>query len=312
MSSRFNYSVFPSSVNTSQKHQAERHDYWWEGDFIGGTIIVTIIAIIVAIFNGGGFFWMLGVAMIVVNYFIVQSNNENADDSRTEEIIVGQKEKARNEADFLSQKFNSMLQKSEEIIIDILPYLEYSTVQSLNRAKIEFAQNVYSPFWSEIEEASKFLALYKEALNQLCLNSEMYNYILKKKSHNFPIPFPFGPNITIQESIIDDYKATIRKAQQDPTFSIIWEQRRGTSILISGFSTLENAIVNMKSELHSAINELQYSITSELQEMKFAQKTQLQNFESSQAYLLNTLNSMDNKLYYIQWKKKPLGMFHHR
>ena len=126
------------------------------------------------------------------------------------------------------------------------------------------------------------------------------------------MPFPFATDISISKAVMDEYKTTIRKAQTNPTFSIIWEQRRNSSILIGGFKTLENAINNMSSEISSAISDLKYSITTELSEMKYVQKEQLKTFETSQVYLNQTLNSMDNKLYYIQWKEKPLGKFYPR
>jgi hypothetical protein len=213
------------------------------------------------------------------------------------------------------QKLNSLLSKSGEIVNKILPYYEIIVKESIESAKYEFTENVFSPFWSEIEKASKYFACYKEALTQLCFNSELYNnIILENKKYNFslPFPFPFATNISIPKTVLDDYNHTIRKAQKVPTFSIIWEQRRNSEILIAGFRTLESAIADMSNQITWAINDLNNSISSGLDSIKYIQKEQLKTFESSTNYLQSTLNSMDNKLYYIQWKQKPPGTFFHR
>ena len=303
------FKVNPVNVDSSAKYQLGQSYY---SDFIVGAIIVEIIAIIVALYSGGGTFWLLVLAVIIGYYLINKAMFDSENEKHTKAVIAGQIQKANSEAEFYTQKFNNILAKSEEIVHQILPYCEESTKQSLERAKIEFSENVYSPFWSEIEEASKILACYIEAVNQLCLNSEVYTYTLKNLSHNFPMPFPFATNISISQTVMNEYKAIIRTAQTNPTFSIIWEQRRNSTILIGGFRTLENAINNMSNEISSALSDLKYSITSELSEMKYVQKEQLKSFETSQVYLNQTLNSMDNKLYYIQWKEKPLGKFYPR
>ena len=300
------FRVNPVKIDNSAKYHLE-HSYY--SDFVVGAIVVEIIAIIVAIYSGGGTFWLLGLIVIISYFLISKARFDSEDEKHTKLIIEGQIQKANSEAQFYTQKFNDILAKSEEIVYQILPYCEEAARQRLEKAKIEFSENVYSPFWSEIEEASKNLACYVEAVNQLCLNSEVYTYTLKRLSHNFPTPFPFATNISISSIVMSEYKKIIRTAQTNPTFSIIWEQRRNSAILIGGFRTLENAINNMSDEISSVLSDLKLSITGELSEMKYLQKEQLRTFETSQAYLNQTLNSMDDKLYYIQWKEKPLGKF---
>lgn len=202
--------------------------------------------------------------------------------------------------------------KSKEIINQILPYYESWVKKFIEQAKYEFSENAFSPFWTKIEQASKFLACYKEALTQLCVNSELYNQIiLKNKKHkiSLPFPFPLATDISLSEIVLRDYNQTIRKAQREPTFSIIWEQRRNSEILIGGFGTLENAVNNMSNQITLAIGDLSSSISTGLDSIKYIQKEQLRSFESSTNYLQSTLTSMDNKLYYIQWKEKPNGFF---
>jgi hypothetical protein len=237
---------------------------------------------------------------------IRQQNERETEERRLKQIREEQ------EAKECSHKLNSILAKSEEIANKILPYYELLAKESIECANYEFTENAFSPFWSEIEKASKFLACYKEALTQLCMNSELYNHIiLENKKYNFslPFPFPFVTNISIPKTILDEYHQTIRKAQKVPTFSIIWEQRRNTEILIAGFRTLESTIADMSNQITIAITDLNNSISSGLDSIKYIQEEQIRTFESSTNYLQATLNSMDNKLYYIQWKQKPPGTF---
>ena len=126
------------------------------------------------------------------------------------------------------------------------------------------------------------------------------------------MPFPFATTIPISKIILEEYGSMIRKGHINPISSIIWEQRRNSRILENGFKTLEGAINNMSNDITSALFDLKNSVTTELNEIKYIQKEQLKSFETSQIYLTKILSSMDNKLYYIEWNRKPLGTFHHR
>lgn len=305
------YEVLPDKVDLITNYKGTHPMSANSSEFITWVIIIEVIAIIAALIWGGTF-WILGLVVIAIFFAIRKSNNESKDEEETKRINNSLKMRAKSEASFYTQKMNLILSNSKEIVEQILPYFENLARQSIDSAKTEFAENAYSPFWSEIEKASKSLAYYKEAINQLCVNSEIYSFTLKGKNHNFPIPFPFATNISISQVVIDDYKNVIRKAQTNATFSIIWEQRRNSEILIAGFTTLENTIRNMSNELLSAINDLNYTINSELTAIKHIQKEQLLTFEKSQIYLNQTLKSIDNKLYYIEWNRRPPGMFYYR
>lgn len=260
------------------------------------------------------FFIILGTLIIFIAWSNNKANIRRQNESEAEERRLKRLREEQEKEEYY-QKLNLILTKSGEIANKILPDYEFAANKAIECAKYEFKEKAFSPFWSEIEKASKFFAYYKEALTQLCINSELYNHIiLENKKYNFSLPFPFpiATNILIPKTILEEYNQTIRKAQKDPTFSIIWEQRRNSEILIVGFRTLESAIADMSNQITWAINDLNNSISSELDSIKYIQKEQLRTFESSNNYLQATLNSMDNKLYYIQWKQKPLGTFFHR
>lgn len=240
-----------------------------------------------------------------VFYRVLSIMIEFSDKKDAKALWEFRKQKAKEEAETYSKQLNGILEKSEEIVNNILPYFESSANRSIEQAKIDFAENALSPFWNKIEEASNFLGCYKEAVDQLVFNGEIYSKILDGKNHNFPIPFPIGTNISISQSMLEDFNATIRKAQSNFEFANIWEHRKTQKILVAGFKTLEQAINNMKDAVVSAIYDLKYSIRSEFKELKNIQIEQIQSFEASQLELNNTLKSMDTKLYYMQYHKKP-------
>jgi hypothetical protein len=216
---------------------------------------------------------------------------------------------AKLEADTYSSQLNELLSKSEDIANNILPYFSTSARRSMDIAKMDFEENALSPFWDKIEEVSNFLGLFKQAVEQLTYNGEVYSKILDGRKHNFPIPFPFGRDVSDLETIFNDYNLTIRRAQSKFEFANIWEHRKTQNILIAGFHTLEQAINNMKDLVGAAVYELKYSIDSNFRELKNIQLEQIRKFETGNKALTNALGSMDNKLYYIQYHKQPTTPF---
>jgi len=216
---------------------------------------------------------------------------------------------ANYESETLTQKLNDILTKSCEIVEIILPHFEQTSKKNIEIAKIDFAENAIAPFWDRIEDTSKSLAAFAEAVEQLNINGEIYTKILKTKKHNFPIPFPYGLKIPFPENIINELNTIVRKGQSKFEFANIWEHRKTQKILIAGFSTLEQAINNMRDTIVSAINNLNSSMKSEFRESRKIQLEMINSFESSQQTISNTLNSMDKKLYYMEYNKKPYTPF---
>lgn len=299
------YRVNPADISTITKYEVRGG---FSQDFSMFLILLGIGSFILtagwAIYNliAGGYGWLFCLVIfgLVVTLFMTLSQKEEKE-VKAEMAVI--------QAEEYSSKLNMILSKSEEIPNKILPYLEASAKMHIDIAKTDFSDNAISPFWDNIEEASKFLALYKEAIDQLQLNGELYSKILGGKSHNFPDRFPIGTNISISNGLLDEFNTIIRKAHTRPEFGNIWEQRKTQKILIAGFQNLGQAINNMKDEIISSIDNLDYSIKSGFRELKNIQLEQMRTFETSQAVLNNTLSSMDKKLYYIQYREKPIRPF---
>lgn len=285
-------------------------------NFSGGFFIIDSVTIVVimiisiwttigwGIYNlfTGGYGWLIFMALSIILYIISQAV-ENYD------AKVSTINNAKAESELVSKQLNDILDKSFEIVEKILPYFEASAIDSIKKAKVDISKKAISPFWDKIEEANNFLGFYKEAVEQLIINGEIYTRTLDGKKHNFPTPFPIGTNISIPQNTFDEFHSTIYTAHETDGFSNIWEHRKTQKILITGFKNLEQAINKMCSAITAAISDLKHSIKSDFREMRNFQQEQLNSFNSSQRTMTETLNEMNNKLYYIQYNKKPYRPF---
>lgn len=307
MTTKFLYTVYPE--DPSKMTNIADVDYPLpSGDFYAivswGVLISGLVGLVYIFVNlfAGGYNWIVFVGISIVCGIL-------ASKMRKEAKFEYQKLKAKEEAEILSGQLNKILNKSEEIVNNILPYLESMVKKNIETAKIDFADNALSPFWDRIEESTNYLGCFKDAVDQLAYNSEIYKKVLEDRSHNFPTPFPIGTNISISQTLIDDFYSIIRKAQTKFEFANIWEHKKTQKILIEGFRTLADAINNMSNAIVAAISDLKHSIRSDFRELKNIQIEQIKSFESGQNALNATLSSMDKKLYYMQYNKKPITPF---
>ncbi|MCB0653944.1 MAG: hypothetical protein KDC85_21885 [Saprospiraceae bacterium] len=296
MKTKFYYKVEPDDL-FNYKHIQSQGQGSYKTAIAGFAAGMSSLGIIISLF-----IWWPGVKLFVILFIImvlVMGQFIKQDDKKA------RIKTAKEEAEKLSSRLNEIIARSNEIINQILPYFEASAKKSIEFAKVDFVDNALSPFWDRIEESSNFLGCYKDAVEQLIINGEIYSKILEEKKHNFPLPFPIETNISISSSILDDYNFVIRKAQTKFEFANIWEHRKTQKILIAGFSNLEQAIHRMKDEILSAISNLRYSIDSGFKELNNIQVEQLRTFENGQRVINGTLETMDKKLYYLQYRKKP-------
>jgi hypothetical protein len=266
----------------------------------GLAILSLFTSVIWGIYNlfAGGNGSLIFILTSIILFIISDSIHKH--DAKVTSITI-----AKGEADTLSYNLNEILTKSTEITEKILPSFESSVIRSINEAKIDLSEKAISPFWDKIEEANKYLGCYKEAVEQLIINGEVYTKALTGKAHNFPMPFPISSNVTISKNTINEFHSIIYEAHKIDGFSNIWEQRKTQKVLITGFTNLEHAINNMTSAIISAISDLSYSVKSEFKEMRNFQQIQFDSLSSSIKTTSETLTDVNNKLYYIQYNKKP-------
>lgn len=292
--------VDPASIFIKDSDEGSNTSYLLFALCIIGEFIIILINLIF-----GGYWWLYGALITLAVYGLSRGLGYLEFESTYNE----RKKIAIQQAEYYSDKLNSILEKSNEIVNEILPCFENTAINNLKIAATDFNDNALYPFWERIEEICNNLGAYKEAVDQLILNGELYSKALASKRHNFPTPFPFGTSISISQNVFDDFYSIVRRAHTNSDFANIYGHYKSHKILIAGFQTLADAINNMNNSIISSIDNLEQSIKSDFRELKNFQIQQLETFKKSQYTLNNTLNSMDQKLYYIQYKKQPRTPF---
>ncbi|HZL04827.1 MAG TPA: hypothetical protein VFE45_05320 [Coriobacteriia bacterium] len=141
-----------------------------------------------------------------------------------------------------------------------------------DNARDHFGNGAFSPFWECVEAAYGILGRYKATLDDIARLSGEYaaNVSTHVREHTptaHPFPrFPVSVNDARASAAAQDLEASLAKivyeAQKQPTFALIWEQRRNTSVLIAGFTTLTTAVAGMRQTLSTAVNGLASTIES--------------------------------------------------
>jgi hypothetical protein len=153
-----------------------------------------------------------------------------------------------------------------------LPNLLGAVEEQRDRAKDHYANGAFSPFWECVEAAYGILGTYKRALDDIARISRQYAVDVSSyvREYGAPTP-PFSEfPVTVDdaragaaaESLQASLAQIVYEAQKQPTFAMIWEQRRNTSVLIAGFTTLAAAVNGMKQTLSLAISGLESTIES--------------------------------------------------
>lgn len=150
-----------------------------------------------------------------------------------------------------------------------LPKIIASVRFHRNESVKHFKAGAFSPFWSEIERAFSDLGTYRETVilieTMACKHTDaLREYSNKHRKDPSPAPFPIDLSAAAATSIGQQATADLQKivyrAQQEPVFAQIWEQRRTTKVLINGFANLENAVDGLRYGLEDCTSRLQAAI----------------------------------------------------
>ena len=123
-----------------------------------------------------------------------------------------------------------------------MPELLDNAAAWLQRAKYEFNDHAFGPFWEAVLESAVCLAQFCDNAKELASNASFYNGALRGRQHTFP-SFPVHPmELPNPMPIANDLRSIVRRGQTNFQFAIIWEQYKTRQVLVSGFKTLEEAI----------------------------------------------------------------------
>lgn len=142
------------------------------------------------------------------------------------------------------------------------------TNKNARLAVIHYRDGAFSPFWSDIEQAYKSLAESRESVIAIGDAADRHATLMEDmlREGGDPSPyscFPVALDKNRIKSFLSDaargLESMTYEAQKDPVFAQIWEQRRLTSAVVSGFANLETAVRDMKWAVVESIESMERS-----------------------------------------------------
>jgi Ca2+/Na+ antiporter len=262
--------------------------------------------------------YVSGIAFLIpiFLYFIYLSKSSKHNETYKQKYRSQQNLKLKKDAEELSQKLKDLIIKSQELATIGLSAQTKILEEKLAKIKFEFSDNALIPFWDEVENFMKELDQYQNTLSLLENNSKTYYRFLRATNNNFPTKFPIQTSIQVPTYLLTEFERIKREAFKKFEYANLWEQRKTQKILILGFTTLAEAIENMNRSITNSVNNLTNvvqngfeNMTHELRELRELTIQQHSDFVSANEELENTLDSIDKKLYYIQYNRKPIEPF---
>lgn len=185
---------------------------------------------------------------------------------KTKEIEQTKTAEKRN--NYLSSELLETNNKASELASYIPGWLS-GINDDLNDARDAFNENLYAPFWDNIEQAMSSIDSYYDCVDGL---RELVEYYTECTVEYRPregeiISFPVNLKVVSAFNKITELEAKmqdiIRPAQSNIDFASIYEMRRTNQILVAGFQNLSSAISglgNTLSEQLSLLNNEIYSL----------------------------------------------------
>lgn len=147
-------------------------------------------------------------------------------------------------------------------LFEEMPKHLLNTEELIDQAERDFKEGVFSPFWDSIEKATMRLGNFDDNVRNIAANSNRHTLLASKlRKLRFPPPrFPIGVEsvrgMAAANTTSDRIKRIVRKAQSNPDFAMIYEQRRTNQLLVAGFSSLAQALDGMGQRIASSIDNL--------------------------------------------------------
>jgi hypothetical protein len=137
------------------------------------------------------------------------------------------------------------------------------------QAVAAYRDGAFSPFWSAMENAYGQIALYRQTVDQIEQASREHARLLSVLAeHGWDITevaeFPVQLDVARVQQTVDTATQSLNnmayQAQREPTFALIWEQRRTTAAVIAGFANLETAVHGMRASVAVSLQSLENTL----------------------------------------------------
>lgn len=228
-----------------------------------------------------------------------------------ERAIAAQLEQHRAQQSAVKNSLDTLIHEVQHLAGGTPAYVAQAD-KLLDVAAIEFQEGAFAPFWDAIEQATTSLAAFDESIRKI--TEKVSSYKNKLLTYQGPHPsLAFAPeHLPDAAPTVEKLKGIVRQAQKDFHFATIYEQRKTNAILISGFSTLGQAIYDLGGrldqslrDLGSSVSELGVSITSVAADVRADLKELREDMShesaARRAHEAKEQEMLDN----IQRRKKP-------
>jgi hypothetical protein len=145
-----------------------------------------------------------------------------------------------------------------------LPVVLAQAEIALDRAEDELYVGLYSPFWEAMEEATRRLSAFEDEVR--LIESYRTTHQVQARQLTSAAP-PFSLGVSVLPDPAATHKRLVRlyrQAQLNPQYAFVYEQRRTSTILIAGFSSLGQAIERLGDTTIDAITHLRTAIDCRL------------------------------------------------
>lgn len=241
--------------------------------FAGGAamILLSLIALVVSFSGGDGRAvqteatmigaFVVGAAVVLIAaivHSISEANRRAVEEAKRgrEEIVAS----ARNRKELVERIIAESRVATNQF--SWMPVRLQGAAQQTAQARATFRDGAFSPFWSAIESAYTELAHYRALADSIGSRAVTHAALVRQlgttdlEFTTFPVTLDVAQVQQQHRLILAQLDAIVYEAQKQPTFAMIWEQRRTTAAVIEGFRNLEDAVQSMGDRVTSSIAHL--------------------------------------------------------
>lgn len=269
---------------------------------------------------------IIGIICIVMAEMKVQEKRKARERAAKKEAERAAEEAARNAREKRAHLawIAKNLTENSESAIQAMEYLPGWLTEANNNARlavVHYQDGAFSPFWSDIEQAYRCLAGYRESVLAIGQAADRHAVLMEDmlREGGDPSPysrFPIALDGEKIKNVLNDATQNLEsityEAQKDPVFAQIWEQRRTTSAVVTGFANLEAAVRDMGRSIAESIENMGREISNSNVRVKstletVASNTSLHLLDASreQAEAMRRLTSkveeVKKEIYYRNW-----------
>lgn len=180
-------------------------------------------------------------------------------------------------------------------MFEAMPAHLLSAEELLDQAERDFKEGVFAPFWDSIEKATMRLGSFDECVQTIIINSKKHAELMKAyeaRPPHFPIAVESVRGMSAANITSDRIRSIVRKAQSNPHFAMIYEQRRTNQLLVAGFNSLAQAIDGMGQRISSSIDGLGSQIAEMASTLDESLNTLSEHIQTANQELIESVDSL--------------------